>query len=127
VNFTEHTLIRTWHGDGFRIELHQSPHPPALGCWWAAYRVFDDAWAGQTGRDALVFAGDGLNGIGTALDPPTAVRALCDYLSLQPGDIAAGYFRTYTPDQLAWREARAHALARYGSHPAPPAPSGPAS
>ena len=120
MNFTDHTLIRTWHGEGFRIELHQSPHPPAPDCWWAAYRVFDDDWAGQTGCDAMIFAGDDLNGIGTVLDPPTAVSALCDYLSLQPDDVDAGYFRAYTREQLAWRDARASTLARYGSHPTPP-------
>lgn len=105
------TLIE-WRQEGFRVQLHQPAHTTPLpdGTWFG-YRLYDDTWATLTGSDPLIFAGTDLGLPAHQADLPQAVQALCAYLSLQPGDVNAGYFRTYTPEQLTWCEARAADLA----------------
>jgi hypothetical protein len=134
MHFSIDTLLRTWCRAGFRIELHhtsmQNKHT-----WRLGYLLYDDVWATATGADPLIFTGDDLT-VATPVDIPHAVSALCAYLSFQDGEISPSYFRQYTPNQLAWRDARAGQLAPWGDdtlhdagalHPKPsthPTPTG---
>lgn len=95
-------LLRTWQADDFRLDLYYN------GTDWGRVRMayeFSDA-----GR--LIFSGENFYPSPLhAYDGDEAIAALLGFLALRPGDTDREYFQAYTPEQLAWVDARAEALA----------------
>jgi len=106
--------IHSWHGDGFRIEVHPRDHTGDGSAIQLSYRVFDDIWAGLSGQEPLIFAGDDLLSdphTGAAHRPAQALSAI---FGCESGEFAETYFAAYSPAQLAWRDARAGDLSTWG-------------
>lgn len=98
--------IRTWHADGFRLELFDTFHTDRYGKSRLAYEFYHDG--------TLIFEGDDfccspLHGI----DSDETVGALLTFLSLRPGDTDPEYFESYTPEQLAWSEQYGEEVSMY--------------
>jgi len=109
----------TWHADGFRLELFDTTPVAPVAVHdrpTVAYRFWDlsaGAWRSRPVFEAV----DWHPSILHAIDGVESVRGLLGFLSLCPGDVEADYFASYTPRQLAWRDARAEDLTWWACEP----------
>lgn len=64
------------------------------------------------GRKTIIFEGSNFYASPLhAIDSDATVKALMDFLTLGKGDVEADYFANYTPEQLAFWDRHAEALA----------------
>jgi hypothetical protein len=109
--FAPQHLMRSWEQDGFLVELYETGAKSDYHHSLVAYRLYDIDWALETGNADVIFEGTDY-GIPShqVIDDDEAVRGLCGFLSLRPGDTDAEYFADYTERQTTWAEARAETL-----------------
>lgn len=102
-----------------------SPYHKGMGPTFAltVWDTHDRDWRGQTklgyrlterhrGHGRSIFEGDDFTGSPMDADDSDApMAALMGFLALRPGDTDAEYFDRYTPEQLAFADAHAEALA----------------
>ncbi len=94
---TRYTL-RTW--DSGRLD--------ARGCTVIRYELRK----GFGDTSSVLFEGEDFVGSPMhADDADETMAGLLGFLTLRPGDTDADYFAAYTPEQLAWAESHAEALA----------------
>jgi hypothetical protein len=89
--------MRVWtdpDGNGFKVEMFDSPERDRHGKWKVPYRF------GHNGE--AIF--DGTLGASPmhATDGPETLAAILTFCSLQPGDTDPDYFDDYSERQLAW-------------------------
>lgn len=88
-------LIRMWRSGAYRLNLYDTGSRDQRGQTILAYRF---RHSGKTIFEGEDFSGSPLN----ADDSNETMACLLGFLSLRPGEIDAGYFDKYTPEQLAW-------------------------
>ncbi len=95
---------------GKRYTLHtwDSGRLDTRGCTYIRYELRE----GFGDTSAVLFEGEDFAGSPMHADDADAtMAALLGFLTLRPGDTDADYFAAYTPEQLAWAESDAEALA----------------
>ena len=88
--------IRTWEGDGFRLELWDTFQSLGSGSQSRlAYQLYDG--------ERLIFQGEdfGCSPL-HAIDSDACVASLLNFLALRPGDTDREYFDSYTSEQMEW-------------------------
>jgi hypothetical protein len=90
-------ILKIWRKDGFRLTTWDTGRRDYRGQTKIGYRFCDGGKVIFTGED---FCASPLH----ADDSPESVHALLGFLSCQPGDTDAEYFKDYTPAQMAWAQ-----------------------
>ena len=94
-----------WHADGFELFIFHT-HQSRDGKWRMAFVLLDEG--------KVVFEGDDFFSPND-LDERWNVAQLLGFLSLQDGDTDPEYFKSYTTEQIAWRDERAAELSLWVS------------
>lgn len=102
-------IFRDVLGTRHTLRLWDSGRLDARGCSYLHFMLH----TGVGWNAELIFEGEDFSPSPMHADDSDAtVSALLSFLTLCPGDIDAEYFASYTPEQLAWRDRYAQALAQ---------------
>lgn len=95
--------LRTWRKYDFHLRLYDTYRRDEYGKHILAYQFFD--------QGKLIFEGQDFHCSPMhPIDSLDAAYSLLSFLALQPGNTDEEYFEYYTPEQLAWAEARGEEL-----------------